>query len=288
MSTEPEDGIPVRDGAPPVTASASVVDPRAVRVSLAPTSRVDDDPTITISPIPADVLRPVERLAGRAILGGVPTPLSPPHGAGSGNGRSAATGGGAGGPGPARSPGDAAERDRPGGTARAADPAADPSGIELLIDGRPLDARLVPFDAAHARLVEGADGPEGVASRVILGQERRREVDGVVVREVVVDGWRFDVEVESERRASLRERARRGREVAGKSGPVEIHAIIPGRIVALSVGPGDPVTAGQQLLVLEAMKMQNELRAPREGSIERIAVAVGENVEVGDLLMVIT
>ena len=70
--------------------------------------------------------------------------------------------------------------------------------------------------------------------------------------------------------------------------PVEVHAIIPGRIVALSVAAGDAVEAGQQLLVLEAMKMQNELRAPREGSIERIPIAVGENVEVGDLLMVIT
>jgi biotin carboxyl carrier protein len=54
------------------------------------------------------------------------------------------------------------------------------------------------------------------------------------------------------------------------------------------VVPGDPVGAGQQVLVLEAMKMQNELRAPRAGSVERVAVAVGENVEVGDLLMVIT
>ena len=51
---------------------------------------------------------------------------------------------------------------------------------------------------------------------------------------------------------------------------------------------GDEVTAGQQLLVLEAMKMQNELRAPREGRVERIPIAVGDNVEVGDLLMVIT
>ncbi len=98
----------------------------------------------------------------------------------------------------------------------------------------------------------------------------------------------MEVEIESERRANLRERARRGRETAGRSGPVEVHAIIPGRIVALSVKAGDEVGAGQQLLVLEAMKMQNELRAPREGRVERIPIAVGDNVEVGDLLMVIT
>ncbi len=47
------------------------------------------------------------------------------------------------------------------------------------------------------------------------------------------------------------------------------------------------MTAGQQLLVLEAMKMQNELRASRDGTVDRVAIAVGETVEVGDLLLVI-
>ena len=69
---------------------------------------------------------------------------------------------------------------------------------------------------------------------------------------------------------------------------MEIHAIIPGRIVAISVSPGEAVEAGQQLLVLEAMKMQNELRARARVTIGRIAVAVGQTVDVGDLLMVIS
>ena len=50
---------------------------------------------------------------------------------------------------------------------------------------------------------------------------------------------------------------------------------------------GDVVEAGQQLLVVEAMKMQNELRAPRGGTIDRVGVAEGVNIEVGDLLVVI-
>ena len=58
--------------------------------------------------------------------------------------------------------------------------------------------------------------------------------------------------------------------------------------MAVSVGVGDTVTAGQQLLVVEAMKMQNELRAPRDGTIERVGVAVGVNIEIGDLLVVIS
>jgi biotin carboxyl carrier protein len=128
--------------------------------------------------------------------------------------------------------------------------------------------------------------PADPARHVRLGPVHRREGDGVEVREVVVDGWRVVVEVEPEARASLRERARRASDgVAG--GPVDVRAIIPGRIAAVNVASGDAVTAGQQLLVLEAMKMQNELRAPREGTVDRVAVAVGENVEVGDLLLVI-
>jgi biotin carboxyl carrier protein len=162
----------------------------------------------------------------------------------------------------------------------------DPTDL-LIVDGEPVSIGLRSLDAEHAVLVE-ASGEGSARSRVVLGREHRRERDGAVTREVVIDGWRIEVEFESERRASLRERARRASDVSGRTGPVEVRAIIPGRIVALSVGAGDAVNAGQQLLVLEAMKMQNELRAPREGTIERIPIAVGQNVEVGDLLMVIT
>ena len=105
--------------------------------------------------------------------------------------------------------------------------------------------------------------------------------------EVVVDGWRFEVEVEPESRAALRERARRDRGDAGHSGPAEVHAIIPGVIVAVAVAPGDAVTAGQKLLVVEAMKMQNELRAPRAGTVSRVMVGERSTIEVGDLLVVI-
>ena len=108
------------------------------------------------------------------------------------------------------------------------------------------------------------------------------------VREILVDGFRFEVEVESERIAALRERASRGRAASAHGGPLEVRAIIPGKVVSVSVAPGDAVTAGQQLLVVEAMKMQNELRAPRDGTIDRVAAAPGVNIEVGDLLVVIS
>ena len=139
-------------------------------------------------------------------------------------------------------------------------------------------------DAGHGRhVLHEARG----RSRIVLGAVRAGGA-GPVVREVLVDGFRFEVEVESERIAALRERASRGRASSAHSGPLEVRAIIPGKVVSVSVAVGDAVTAGQQLLAVEAMKMQNELRAPRDGTIERIGVAPGVNIEVGDLLVVIS
>jgi biotin carboxyl carrier protein len=129
----------------------------------------------------------------------------------------------------------------------------------------------------------GDDLPHQVLVLPVEGGEARARP----AVEVVVDGWRFEVEVEPEHRAALRERARRDRGDAGHSGPAEVHAIIPGVVVSVAVAAGDPVSAGQQLLVIEAMKMQNELRAPRAGTVSRVTVGERSTIEVGDLLVVI-
>jgi biotin carboxyl carrier protein len=148
-----------------------------------------------------------------------------------------------------------------------------PSGgvVEWLGGGR---ARLTVDGARHDVLVAPVPGP-------------RRTVDGVSRVEVVVDGWRFEVDVERDDRARLRERATSERGAAGRGGPLELRAIIPGRIVSVDVANGDPVEAGARLLVIEAMKMQNELRAQRAGTVSRLAVGAGQTVERGDLLLVV-
>ena len=110
---------------------------------------------------------------------------------------------------------------------------------------------------------------------------------GRQVVEVVVDGWRFELVVEDAEQAALAERATRDRATGRSDGHVDIRAIIPGRIVGVAVAEGDQVAAGQPVLVVEAMKMQNELRAPRAGTVERITVGVGATIELGDLLVVL-
>jgi biotin carboxyl carrier protein len=68
------------------------------------------------------------------------------------------------------------------------------------------------------------------------------------------------------------------------AGPERVTAPMPGRIVKLLVELGQVVEAGQGLMVMEAMKMENELRAPRGGTLEQIGVREGEVVETGALL----
>jgi biotin carboxyl carrier protein len=132
-----------------------------------------------------------------------------------------------------------------------------------------------------ARSAAAPSAPAAIVTPLATGADGRRRL------EVVVDGWRFELEVEDAARAELRERATREPDAQGTSGPAEIRAIIPGRIASVRVAPGDAVEAGSTLLVVEAMKMQNELRAPRAGTIERVAVGEGQTIENGDLLVVL-
>ncbi len=83
---------------------------------------------------------------------------------------------------------------------------------------------------------------------------------------------------------------RRGRAVEGGShgeGDVTLVAPMPGRVVRVLVSAGDEVTARQGIVVVEAMKMENELRAPRAGRVKEIGVAAGTSVEAGRVLAVI-
>lgn len=158
----------------------------------------------------------------------------------------------------------------------------------VFVDGSPATLELVRLDPVHVELVSEEEGSEVRRRLLLLRPADPSEVPaGIARREVVVDGWRVLVDVESERRAALRERARRSHEQAGHAGPMDVRAIIPGVVVSVGVEAGDDVVAGQQLLVVEAMKMQNELRAPRDGRVEQVAVAPGDRIEVGNLLLVI-
>lgn len=94
--------------------------------------------------------------------------------------------------------------------------------------------------------------------------------------EVLLRGRQFQVRVEDEREKRLRAAAGGG---VAEGGEFHLKAPMPGLVVAIPVTEGQMVKKGQVLLILESMKMQNELKAPRDGVVERIRVKTGESVE---------
>ena len=78
---------------------------------------------------------------------------------------------------------------------------------------------------------------------------------------------------------------RKALRLAGSEGGALIKAAMPGRVIRVLVEPGQSVAKGEPILVLEAMKMENEIKAPREGSVARVAVSPGDLVDARALLV---
>ena len=95
-------------------------------------------------------------------------------------------------------------------------------------------------------------------------------------------GLPVELRVESERDRHLREF---DKEEGKEAGLREVRAPMPALVVSLEVSQGDRVTSGKGLIVLEAMKMENEIRAQHEGTVGEILVKEGDAVDKGDLLM---
>ena len=98
---------------------------------------------------------------------------------------------------------------------------------------------------------------------------------------VLIDGERVAYAIHDPR--SLRATG----SAASASGPKALKAPMPGRIVRVLVDDGESVTLGQGCIVIEAMKMQNELKAPRAGIVRRLQVQAGETVAAGATLLIV-
>jgi biotin carboxyl carrier protein len=87
--------------------------------------------------------------------------------------------------------------------------------------------------------------------------------------------------------ASDARKRRVAKDTDGPSGPVQVTAPMPGRVVSVLVPEGTAVSRGDGIIVLEAMKMENELKAPRDGTVVALHVEEGQGVEGGALLATI-
>ena len=161
--------------------------------------------------------------------------------------------------------------------------------LSLTIDGREDTIDLVsPAPACRFQL---GDGPvrdanvemaePGVYTILIDGRSYDVFVEDTPSGMVVsVEGHRFEIEARDPRRWSRKS-------AAVGTGTVQIISPMPGKVIRVLAAPGDEVAAGQGIVVVEAMKMQNELKSTRKGKVLRIAVNEGATVGAGELLATI-
>lgn len=149
------------------------------------------------------------------------------------------------------------------------------SGGSARVDGdsESTSAHLADVERTPVRLVT-------IGNQVHRVIARRRAGRGSYT--LWVDGYRFEVEALDERTRTIRDITAAS---AKPSGPAPVVAPMPGMIVRLNVAVGDTVSVGQGLVVMEAMKMENELRASTAGIVRSINAAVGVPVEKGTVLV---
>jgi len=99
--------------------------------------------------------------------------------------------------------------------------------------------------------------------------------------EVWANGRRHAISI-----ADARDRSAKDKKIS-TAGPMEIRAQIPGKVVKLLAHEGETVQAGQGVLVVEAMKMQNEMKSPKDGRISKLLVSEGATVAAGETLVII-
>ena len=131
--------------------------------------------------------------------------------------------------------------------------------------------------------VDARETGEGIWSILLAGASHVADVteqDGVYV--VDVEGERYAIRVEEETRYIIRTRGAQG----GDRGQV-LKAPMPGKVTLIGVAVGQVVAPGDGLIVLEAMKMENEFKAQVAGTVKEIRVAAGQVVNPGDVLLVI-
>jgi len=162
---------------------------------------------------------------------------------------------------------------------------------DVIVDGKTHRLELTKGETTwhckvdgHSIEVDAALTARDVMSVLVGGDafeiKRERSLQGEL--HLVIGSARYAIDVQDPR--SLRTRRAAGETEAG---PQKITAPMPGKIVRISVAVGDQVKAGQGVIVMEAMKMQNEMKSPKAGKVQKILVAEGATVNPGDVLAVI-
>jgi biotin carboxyl carrier protein len=157
-----------------------------------------------------------------------------------------------------------------GGKTRKVEIARADGKLRFLVDGKPLEADAVEV-------------ARGIYSILIGGESFEVRTEAAVGKLRVISRGREIFAVFRD----PRQWRRRGGAALEAEGRQQIIAPMPGKIVRVLVKAGDPVETGQGLLVVEAMKMQNEIRSPKSGKVERLSVVEGQAVNAGEVVAVV-
>ena len=155
----------------------------------------------------------------------------------------------------------------------------------VTLDGQAYEVELDAVGGDTCRVVVN-----GEALSVVVPQTDTTVID---VEWLIVNGWPYEIAFDANLQwlkaydglhtvevQDLNQRVARPR-----SGDGRVNAPIPGLVSRVLVAPGDSVTAGQALVILEAMKMENEIRAPFDGVVSSVTATVGQSVPRGQLLV---
>lgn len=147
------------------------------------------------------------------------------------------------------------------------------AGDRISVDGRDVTAELVAVPGSPTRhlLLDGRSFVMSVQRGGARGEW-----------EIQLNGHHFSAEVVDERTRSIRQLAR---VAAGPQGPKPVRAPMPGLVVRVEVEAGQTVQVGDGVAVIEAMKMENELKAEAPGVVSNVLVADGDAVEKGTVLV---
>ena len=155
------------------------------------------------------------------------------------------------------------------------------NGIEYLIEI--IDERHVIVNGEKLTVDFNSVSGQPVYSLLVDGKSFEGFVyPGETEWEVLLMGRQYPVVVEDEREKRLRAAA--GGSVS-EAGEYHLRAPMPGMVVSIPVEEGQEIEQGQVLLILESMKMQNELKSPRAGTVGRVRVEPGESVEQRQTLL---
>ncbi|MEX2144571.1 MAG: biotin/lipoyl-containing protein [Anaerolineales bacterium] len=158
------------------------------------------------------------------------------------------------------------------------------SGKEYLIEI--IDSGQVTVNGKHFTVDFESISGQPVYSLLLDGGSYQAEVfpgeEGLL--QVLMRGVLYEAAVEDEREKRLSAAAGRG---AVASGEFSLRAPMPGLVVNVPVNEGDMVKTSDVLLILESMKMQNELKSPRDGKVARIQVKAGDSVEQRQTLLTV-